>query len=337
MKKWIILVAVLVGAGIGLALFSYLADRTLWNEENVTGNTAGNLINGGLFCEDGDTIYFANPNDDSALYSMNQEGTEFKKIHSDHAASINVTSNYLVYVRDNHARTNGAGNFFNFYSTGIFRVKKKDGSGIKMLYNKPAGVVSLWGNTIYYQHYNSETNLEFYKVRLDGSEEENLSTEPIVPASITNGTLYYNGVDNDHNIHAWNLNGNQTFDVAYGNYFSVLSQNGYLYYLNLADRYSIGRMSLDGSEAETLVSERCSFFNLSPNNRYLFYQVDGGDNNRICQLDLLSMESTTILDGDYTALHTTTDSLFFQDFHTEQWYRYYPSSGKLFVFDPPVL
>lgn len=337
MKKWIITIIVLLAIGGGLGTFAYLNTRTVWNSEGSSGNLPGNLNNEGLFCEDGDTIYFSNPKDDGALYSMNQEGNDFKKIHEDKVSSINVTSEYIVYVRDNHERTKNTGSFFSFNNVGIYRIRKKNSGDIKQLYNDPAGVASLYGNYIYYQHYNTETNLEFYKVKLDGSEEQKLSAEPILPASYESGYLYYNGVDNDHDIHTLNLSNNQVSDIAFGNYFSILAQGGSIYYLDLAQNYAIGRMDTDDSNPELLVKDRCSFFNLSPDNRYLYYQIDGTDHNRLCQLDLVTMEEKIILEGDFCKLNVTSRYLFFQDFHLEQWYQYTPSTGTLKPLSPPVL
>lgn len=337
MKKGIIALIVLAVIASGLGTAAYLSSRTVWNDENAIGNSAGNLNNDGLFCEDGDLIYFSNPADDGSLYSMNQDGTEFKKLHDDKVSSINVTSKYLVYVRDNHERAKNAGNFFSFNNVGIYRIKKKDGGDIKLLYNDPAGVTGLYGNYIYYQHYNTEDNLEFYRVKLDGSEEEKLSEEPVVPSSYAHNTLYYNGVKEDHNIHARGLNSSQVMDIASGNYFSILVQNDTIYYLDLAQNYAIGRMGLDGYDPELLVNDRCSFFNLSPDSQYLFYQIDGGNHNQIAMLDLVTREQKTILEGDFCKLNTTSRYLFFQDFNTEQWYQYNPSTDTLKSFNPPVL
>lgn len=337
MKKRILALILLLTAGCGLGIFVYLSTRTVWNTDHAIGNLPGNLNNEGLFCEDGDIIYFSNPKDDGSLYSMNQEGTEFKKIHEDKVSSINVTKEYLIYVRGNHERDKNAGNFFNFNNVGIYRIRKKNPDNIKQLYNDPAGVAGLYGNYIYYQHYNTETNLEFYRVKLDGSEEEKLSTEPILPASFENGHLYYNGVDSDHNIHSLNLNSSQVSDLAFGNYFSILFQNGSIYYLDLSENYAIGRMDADGSNPELLVTDRCSFFNLSPDGRYLYYQIDGTDHNRLEQLDLATMEEKTILEGDFCKLNVTSRYLFFQDYHLKQWYQYIPASGTIKPFSPPVL
>ena len=52
-KKISIIIAVIVVIALIAAavIFHYLSNRTHFNEGYVNGNTAGNLYNGGLFCE----------------------------------------------------------------------------------------------------------------------------------------------------------------------------------------------------------------------------------------------------------------------------------------------
>ena len=52
-KKISIIIAVIVIIALiaAAAIFHYLSNRTHFNEGYVNGNTAGNLYNGGLFCE----------------------------------------------------------------------------------------------------------------------------------------------------------------------------------------------------------------------------------------------------------------------------------------------
>ena len=65
----IILIAGCIGAG---GFIYYRNNKTTLNNENAVGNTSGNLINGGLFCEYDNKIYFANPNDYNKLYVINK-------------------------------------------------------------------------------------------------------------------------------------------------------------------------------------------------------------------------------------------------------------------------
>ena len=62
-KKISIIIAVIVIIALiaAAAIFHYLSNRTHFNEGYVNGNTAGNLYNGGLFCEYDGTVYFFQP------------------------------------------------------------------------------------------------------------------------------------------------------------------------------------------------------------------------------------------------------------------------------------
>ena len=53
-----------------LFILSMLSQRIKMNTGNVTGNTAGNLNNSGLFCERNGIVYFSNLYDNGCLYSM---------------------------------------------------------------------------------------------------------------------------------------------------------------------------------------------------------------------------------------------------------------------------
>ena len=95
-RKNIILIAVAAVMIIVLAIGFRLLNRTSYNDENTLGNTSSNLLNGGLFCEIDDKIYFANPYDQNTLYSMSSDLQNPKQIFSDNvipsSAAINNTS-----------------------------------------------------------------------------------------------------------------------------------------------------------------------------------------------------------------------------------------------------
>ena len=80
---------------IVLLLFVLLSSRIPMNDEYTTGNTTGNLNNGGYFCEMDGRVYFANAYDNFALYSMNPDETDLVKFNEGAVSSINAAGNYL--------------------------------------------------------------------------------------------------------------------------------------------------------------------------------------------------------------------------------------------------
>ena len=103
-KRFILIAIIVILAIIVISVFSYLKNRTHFNNADVSGNIGGNYYNSGLFCEHNDTVYFANPYDDYALYKMTPQGTNAEKLSSDKVSFINADNHYIYYVRDNTSR-----------------------------------------------------------------------------------------------------------------------------------------------------------------------------------------------------------------------------------------
>ena len=72
----IILLILVIG---GLSVFAYIQNRVPENPAGTVGNTAGNLYNDGLFCENEGKVYFSNAYDANTLYVMNPDETEIKE------------------------------------------------------------------------------------------------------------------------------------------------------------------------------------------------------------------------------------------------------------------
>lgn len=334
--KNIIIFLIVVGSILCLALFFGLSQRTIFNKEDITGNTAGNLYNGGLFSEYDGRIYFSNMSDDGALYSMDLNCTNVIKIYPDKAKYINVDENYIYYSRVNNTKKKTSDSIFEFYNTGIYRMDK-DGDNLKLLYKDPAGLVSLFKNTIFYQHYNSKTGMQFYKVQIDASKETKLSKDPILPASFYNGKMYYSGTIMDHEIHALSMNDFTVRTVYSGNTYMPNATDDGIYFISLDDNYKLCRIDYNGQNKTVLVDDFISTYNISLDGNTIYYQIDGGDNNRLEALDLTTMTTATLRDGDFKEIHVTTNYVFFRDFNETDTYAYDPSTGNLNTFHPPVI
>ncbi len=331
----IILLAVALGIIVMIFVFSFLSTRTKFNDSAIIGNTAGNLYNGGLYCEYGDYIYFSNFNDDGTLYRMNASScTNIKKLYDDKICYINADENYLYYSRINNQKKTGTASIFTFYNTGIYRLPRDRSGKIQLLYNNPSGMLLLLGNYIYYQHYSDEEGLNFHRVKIDASEDLMISTEALLPASAYQNNIYYSGVASDHSLHLLNTDTLDFSSVYDGStYFPIAVTDG-IYFIALTD-YSIRKYNFSDGGITTLVSDPCCTYNISPDERYLYYQVDRSENNRICVLDLQTMSSTVILNGDFKQIHVTSSYVFFVDFSETLHYAYATDgSGVLSSFHP---
>ena len=152
MKKYIKPIIVLcILIIIAVAVYFLTQEKIIYNEGYVNGNTAGNLYNGGMFCERNGTIYFANPTDNYKLYSMDVDGSNLKKLSDDVANYINVDDNYIYYVRNNVGE-NLDFEFFAFYRNALCRMALNDSSSTAILDTDPCNYATLIGNYIYYLH-----------------------------------------------------------------------------------------------------------------------------------------------------------------------------------------
>ena len=100
MKK-AITISVITIIGLLLAVLIFLSirsSRIVYNNDNAIGNSAGNLNNGGLFCEYNDKIYFANPYDYNKLYVMNSDCTN-AMLHPSMSVAVTYIMSRIISSR----------------------------------------------------------------------------------------------------------------------------------------------------------------------------------------------------------------------------------------------
>lgn len=331
----LIILTVLALGGIYL----YSSGRTYLNDEDLVGNTAGNIYNGGLFCERDGRIYFSNDNDDGSLYVMSSNADEgsFKKLHYDKAAYINVDENYIYYLRANNTRENSSGSLLAFNNTGIYRINQ-NGKKLKLICSNPGSYVTVFGNHVYYQNYDVNSGLYLYRNQTDGSLERLLLQEAVIPSALINNKLYYIGVKENHNLNGLDLLSFTSRSYIEGNFAYPIFFGEYIYYIDQSNNYSLNRMYKDGTDRVTLVDDRISTYNITNSGKYLYYQVDDMENSKICRMDLTTMETEVLMNGYFKQIHVTNSFVFFKDFNNINTYILNADgSSKLSTFNPPNL
>ena len=317
MKQKIAPILLIAGIVI-LAFVSYRSRQTVYNSDSVSGNSSGNLFNGGLFCEYEDKIYFSNPTDEGRLYVMDSDLSNPKKLSSDTAQSINVAGKYIIYGRHNNLQEQSNENVLEVSSTGLYRMEK-NGKNLKTLYDAVVNVVNLYGNQVYFTH-NDTSGITVSQIDIDKSNFKDLITQAVFPYAIAEGSLYYSGVKKDHNIYRLNLSTGETNTIYEGNTAYVTTNGDYFYYLDLENAHALTRMKLDGSEIMPLVEESTSTYNITPDGAYLYYQIDNGTNDGIYRMNMSSGSTSCLQTGHYTAIHTTSQYTFFKEFDSDTYY-----------------
>ena len=101
-KNWKVLLfaAIILFVLVGFTVLSSLSEKIPSNDISVTGNTAGNLNNGGLFAESNGKVFFANAYDNGCLYSMNADETDLQKLNEAQTSAINTGGDFIYYYMD---------------------------------------------------------------------------------------------------------------------------------------------------------------------------------------------------------------------------------------------
>lgn len=323
MKKVIIgLIIILLLGGLIFLGTRVTNPETKMNTGYVNGNTAGNLYNGGLFCEHNGMIFFSNPSDGGKLYSMDSSGNNLTKLSDDRATYINVDDNYVYYVRNNPGESLDF-EFVSFHRNALVRMDY-DGKNVVVLDTEPSLYAALLGNYIYYVHYDEVEASTLYKVRIDGEELQQVSTEPVFTCSTDGQYFYYHGMDRDGNIHRFNT-ANDTSTVVYeGNCFQPIISDNNVYYIDGNTDYSIIHTNLQFDNPTYITRDSVDSYNV--HGSYIYYQRFDEDGSALCVIKNDGTEFQVIREGDYCDIHVTSFYVFFRDYHSEKMY-YFPRSN----------
>ena len=339
MKKFflfILIFAILAGGGFGVYTITKQNNKkTIMNNGYVNGNTAGNLYNGGLFCEHNGIIYFANPSDGGKLYSMDTNGKNLKKLTSDSATYINADDNYIYYVRNNTG-DNLDFNFVAFHRNALVRVDHDGKNGI-VLDTEPSLYAALLGNYIYYIHYDERDASTLYKVRIDGEEQKQVMDSAVFTCSTDKQYFYYNGMDVDGSIHRFDTATDTTTVVYEGNTFQpIISDGNDVYYIDGNSKYSIIHTDLGFSNPTYVTRDSVDSYNVHGD--YIYYQGYNKDGSALCMIKTDGTEHMIIKEGDFCDIHVTSSYVFFREYHSGEMYCFARTNpNDVYHFNPGTL
>lgn len=317
----------------GYTAFYFISNRTLWNDAYVNGNTAGNLYNNGLFCEYNGTIYFSNPNDSHGLYSMNANGGDLTKLTDDIASFINADDHYVYYVRNNVNRDERFA-FLHVNTNSLCRYDLKY-KKVRVLDTAPSIYASLIGNYLYYIHYTTETASTLYRIKLDGSEQEQVDSNPYFTCSANGQYLYYNGIAEDHNIYQLDTSTGSINTICQGNYWMPSASNEFMFFLDCDQNYALVKLDRSSPTPTVLVNDRIEYYNVYGNTVY--YQKNNLDGDAaLCSIHTDGSGFTEIQAGNFTNINVTSQYVYFSEVGNEDVIYMTPTngSGGVTIFNP---
>lgn len=310
-KKNIIIICVVVCVLASLFAVAILTGRIPMNDEYTVGNTAGNLNNGGLFCESDGKVYFANAYDNNALYSMNVDETELVKLNSNSVASINAGGDYIYYYMESGANGSGKGLGFMGRTAGIYR-SEKNGKHTTCLDRTFAVTMQLCGNYLYYQDYSNKSGTVLSKIKIDKSDKVEVADYVINPASYVNGLIYFNGTKDDHELYTLNTASDSITSVWAGDIWNPVCYDGYIYYMDVQNNYRLCRYNMSQNVIEVLTDDRVDFFNVYSG--YIYYQKSSKTEPALKRMYTDGSNNEVVADGVYENINITSQYVYFNQY-----------------------
>ena len=298
--------------------------------EDTIGNTAGNLNNGGLFCEYNGKVYFSNAYDGGTLYVMNPDETDVKKLNESIVKYINASESYLVYYQEGVHTEDDLSSIVQ--NVGVYRTDLK-GQNADCIDNSVCTGLVLTGNQIYYQHYDNEKYTSLYKTDLAGKERIEVADGIINPHCVSGNTIYFNGTDGDHYLYGLNTKNDSIATIWTGNVWNPVISGNYVYYMDLSNHYGLSRYSLITNEVEILTHDRVDFFNIAGN--MIYYQTAGKENLALKRMHLDGSANEVVHEGIHTNINITSRYVYFNEFSLDIPVYHTPANGgSVSIFQP---
>ncbi|MBQ6733524.1 MAG: DUF5050 domain-containing protein [Lachnospiraceae bacterium] len=332
-KFVIILVILLLLAGVGVfATIQFIGRSVPDNPSSVRGNTPGNIYNGGYFCEADGKVYFANPADSDTLYSMDVNEANFQKLSAMRVRNILSGGNFLYYVMDEHTRSVSSGLGAAVEEYGIYRLRN-DGKYTVCLLRSRVGTMQLGGNYLYYQIGDEATGtLERISTTKKGrtgyGNTPSFFAERINPASYENGMIYYNSMQTAYSLYQLNVEAEPAASraVFQSNIYQPIVQAPYVYFLNAADGYKVCRYHVTSGTLETLTPYGADCYNV--NNTHIYYDTQEAPSPGLYRVRLDGSGHEQLATGAYSALHLTSNFLYYKMYGTENMFYHIPLNGN---------
>lgn len=309
-KTVIITISIILILIFGLTFLSRLATKLPQNSSDTIGNTAGNLNNGGYFCEADNKVYFANAYDDYTLYSMNPDQTEITKLGQSSLAFLNKGGNYLYYYQKEASKASGLG--FLIHMSGIYRCKT-NGKNITCLDRSSCNTLNLIGNTLYYEKaVDNAKTLQLYAINTDKSDARAVAEYLVNPASAASGVIYYNGTTENHYLYSYDTQSGtiQTL-FEYNMWYPTLSGSS-IYYLDTGNNYQLCRYDLTDGSNTVLTTDRVDLFNVAGS--YVYYQKNDPSSPALMRMGIDGSNPEIVAEGNYSDINVTSSYVYFHSF-----------------------
>lgn len=306
--KTILTILIILAIITGLVFYGLFKGKVSSNPDDFVGNTSSNLNNGGKFCEYNGKVYFANSNDNDALYVMNSDETSVKKITDTAVLSINVDPGRIYYAMS--ANTNGQGLGYIRKSAGLYSINYNGRDSICYTTN-PVASVLLYGNKLYYQNYIKSAGTTMYSINTDRKDDHQILNQMVNFNSVYNGKIYFGNMDGNHHLYEFDPVTEMDMSSINVDMFMPVVDGDWIYYMDPTEKYSLRRYSVQSGESQLLSSERLENFNKYGD--FIYYQTNS-DTPALHRIYFDGTNDTIIAEGIFCDIQTTSYYVYFRSY-----------------------
>ncbi len=329
--KTILILAALILILALLPLGMYFSRRVSANPPGTVGNTAGNLNNGGLFCEYGGSVYFYDPQA-GGLFAMQPDESGVRRLNSLKVGNILAGGHSLYYFQSGAASPSGSG-LWQVPGIHSFDRCDLDGNGATVLTTDVVVAAQLVDNFLYLLT-TAPSSISFYKLKTDGSGQVQLADYLINPACAADGVIYYNGTQSNHYLYALDTATDVSVERFRGNLYNPVLSGDYVYYMDVAENYRLCRYSFSQNAVQVLTNDRVDCFNVGGG--YIYYQKNSAtEPELICMLED-GQNPQVVAQGNYTHINMTSRYVYFQAFGDDTCLYHAPLGSTAFSLFAPA-
>lgn len=337
MKKSTKIQTVIVLAAVVLLLavitvLLYFNQRVTPNPPGTVGNTAGNLNNGGLFCEYNGTVYFSNSLDNGSLFAMNPDESGVRRLNTLKVGNILAGGKYLYYFQTGPANPTASG-LTQMQVMHTFSQCDLNGKNSTTM-TTDVVVTGQLVNDYLYLLTTSNTGISFYKIKTDRSDQVELADHAINPACAVDGVIYYSGTETNHYLYSLNTNDDMSREFWRGNLWYPILLDSYIYYLDIANNYRLCRYSPSQDTIEVLTEDRVDCYNVGSG--YIYYQKNSATEPQLKCMRTDGSDVQVVAEGNYTRINMTSYYVYFQDYGDNTVTYHVPIGGTYYSTFTPV-
>jgi hypothetical protein len=243
------------------------------------GSTGGNLINGGMACQNGGMVYRMGIKDDEiGVYAFDAAGTQ-TLIVKGIASQLNVADGYLYYIKQ---------------ATGqLYRVPVTGGEPTLICGEKMVFILVVGGRV----YGTFDENDALVVMDTDGSNLETLEPRGCFDLGGYGHTLYYTNAVTEQFVMRDLVTGETTTLPMTGRGFTQL-WNGRIYYQDESNGKWLTSCAVDGDDVKVLLADEVTGLNVTERGAYCINRSDGDTPYRVA-LDGSAAQQLAAVQGDY--------------------------------------